>query len=189
MNDIDCRTWFEDSSRLIDACGKAQEQNLRSIAAQVISCFDAGNKLLLCGNGGSASQAQHFAAEFVNKIFTYRQALAAVALTTDTSVLTSIGNDLSFDVLFARQVEALGRPGDMLLGLSTSGASANVIQACESAKKTGMKTVCFIGQEGSELSRVADICVPVPSTNTARIQEVHLCYGHCICELVEKHYL
>ena len=180
---------FQEAARLLSECGASSALLLERISREVIDCFERGNKLLLCGNGGSASQAQHIAAELVNKLASYRAALPALSLTTDTSAITSIGNDLDFSEIFARQVEAVGRQGDLLWGLSTSGSSQNVIRAVTAAKKAGMKTVCFTGEAGSELARIADISLTVSSKNTARIQEVHLCCGHAVCECVEMHFL
>ena len=189
MEDKAVNEFFEASSRLLLECGRRNSSLIQRMATEIIACFEQGGKLLLFGNGGSASQAQHFAAELVNKLVSYRSALPAVSLTTDTSALTSIANDLDFSEVFSRQVEALGRPGDVAWGLSTSGSSANVVKACSAAKKKGLLTVCFAGEEGSALGQVADICLSVPSKDTARIQEVHLCSGHAVCELVERHFL
>ncbi len=180
---------FEESSRVILESGKKNSELVLKIVQEIISCFEKGNKLLIFGNGGSASQAQHFAAEIVNKFKLYRKALPAIALTTDTSVLTSIGNDLDFDSIFSRQVEALGKKGDVVWGLSTSGSSVNVIKAFDTARKEGLFTVSFSGEEGSRLESLSDICLTVPSKDTPKIQEVHLCAGHVICDLIEKHYL
>ncbi len=180
---------FKESADIFLQCAEKSPDHLTGIAAKLIQQFKGGYKLLLCGNGGSASQTQHFAAEFVNKLASYRKALPAIALTTDTSILTSIGNDLDFKDIFSRQVEALGKEGDMLLGLSTSGQSANVIRAFETAKKQGLFTVSFTGKPGSRLSDISDISLNVSSDNTARIQEVHLCWGHILCEIVETYFL
>ena len=184
--DVSCI--FEESSRILLEFGQKNSSTLNRIAEEIISCFERGNKLLIFGNGGSASQAQHFAAELVNKFFHIRKALPAMSLTTDTSNLTSIANDFDFRDIFSRQVEALSRQGDVVWGLSTSGNSANVIKGCKTAKGAGMVTICFTGMPGSELSRIADISLCVPSENTARIQEVHLCAGHTVCEMVEEHF-
>lgn len=189
MQSEDIIAFFETSSKVILESGKKNEAVIARIVQKMISCFDNGNKLLIFGNGGSASQSQHFAAEIVNKFKVYRKALPAVALTTDSSVLTSISNDLEYDAVFSRQVEALGRPGDMAWGLSTSGTSANVLRAFAAAKKAGMFTVAFAGSAGSELEAVSDICLTAQSQETPNIQEFHLCAGHIICDLIEKHYL
>ncbi len=185
----DILRFFEESSRVILQSGEKNSVIIANIVQEIIKCFENGNKLLIFGNGGSASQSQHFAAEIVNKFKTYRKALPAIALTTDTSVLTSISNDLDYDAIFSRQVEGLGQKGDIVWGLSTSGSSANVINAFESAKKAGLMTIAFAGEEGSTLESFSDICLTVPSKDTPNIQEVHLCAGHVICDLIEKHYL
>jgi D-sedoheptulose 7-phosphate isomerase len=145
----------------------------------------AGGKLLIFGNGGSAADAQHMAAELVNRFQRERDALAALALTTDTSLLTSIANDYSFDRVFVRQIEALGRAGDVALGITTSGASASVVSALEAARSRGLKTIALTGRDGGAAGRAADIHVNVPHESTARVQEVHLTLIHAICELVE----
>lgn len=155
-------------------------------AAQMIrDAQAAGGKLLVFGNGGSAADAQHLAAELVNRFQREREAIAAVALTTDASILTSVANDYSFDRVFVRQVEALGRPGDVALGISTSGNSANVVTALETARARGLKTIALTGRDGGALGRLADVHVNVPDESTARVQEVHRTLIHAICELVE----
>jgi len=181
--------FFEESSRLILESGKKKSELIGRVAQELITCFENGNKVLIFGNGGSSSQAQHFAAEIVNKFKTYRKALPAIALNTDASVLTSIGNDLDFDAIFSRQIEALGKSGDIAWGLSTSGSSPNVLNAFDAAKKEGLTTISFVGEQGSKLEQISDICVTVSSNDTPKIQEVHLCAGHVICDLVEKYYL
>ncbi|MBI3490831.1 MAG: SIS domain-containing protein [Acidobacteria bacterium] len=155
-------------------------------AAAVIDALRGGGKLLLFGNGGSAADAQHVAAEFVGRFQRERAALAAIALTTDTSILTSVGNDYSFDRVFVRQIEALGRPGDVALGISTSGASTNVVAALDAAKARGLRTIALTGRDGGAVGRAAAIHVNVPSASTARIQEVHRTLLHVICDLVER---
>ncbi len=155
------------------------------IAEKVTESLKSGGKLMLFGNGGSAADSQHIAAEFVNRFNFDRQPLAAIALTTDTSILTSTGNDYSFDDVFWRQVIALGKKGDVVLGISTSGNSANVIKAIKEAKQMGIFTVGFTGQKGGELKEHTDICLCVPSNETPRIQEVHITAAHCICSIVE----
>ena len=148
--------------------------------------FEAGNKLFFFGNGGSAADAQHLAAEFVNRYVMDRPPLPAIALTTDTSILTSISNDFSFDEIFAKQLKALGREGDVAIGISTSGNSPNMIKAFEVAKEMRMKTVALTGNDGGALARMADISLLVSSTSTPRIQEVHILVGHILCEMVER---
>jgi len=154
-------------------------------AEMVVKSFKANGKLMLCGNGGSAADAQHIAAEFINRFEIERPPLPALALTTDTSNLTSIGNDYSFDQIFSKQVRALGRKGDVLLGLSTSGNSANVIKAVETARTMGIKTVVLTGKDGGKLAGAADLNINVEAARTARIQEVHTTICHILCELVD----
>lgn len=145
-----------------------------------------GGKILFCGNGGSAADSQHLAAEFVNRFQRDRRALAAVALTTDTSVLTSIGNDLGFDRIFSRQVEALAHRGDVLIAISTSGDSTNVLYAVEAARSLGVSTVGLCGGSGGALARAVDEAFIVPSASTPRIQEAHIILGHVLCGLTEE---
>jgi D-sedoheptulose 7-phosphate isomerase len=142
--------------------------------------------VLIFGNGGSASDAQHFAAELVGRFMRERAAIASVALTTDTSILTAIGNDYSFRRIFVRQLEALGRPGDVAVGISTSGESPNVLDALKFARGAGLKTVAITGRDGGSIGAAAEIHVNVPDQNTARIQEVHRTIIHAICELIER---
>jgi len=156
------------------------------LAEMVVKSFKAGGKLMLCGNGGSAADAQHIAAEFINRFEIERPPLPALALTTDTSNLTSIGNDYSFDQIFSKQVRALGRKGDVLLGISTSGNSANVIKAIETARSMSIKTVALTGKDGGKLAGAADLNINVEATRTARIQEVHTTICHILCELVDN---
>jgi D-sedoheptulose 7-phosphate isomerase len=155
-------------------------------AAELIAgSLRAGGKLLICGNGGSAADAQHYATELVARLYQReRPALAAIALTTDTSALTALANDYGFEQVFARQVEALGREGDVLLGLSTSGNSPNVLRAIEEARRRKLAVVVFSG-EGGAMVRTADVALAVPSQNTMRIQEIHLALGHALCKLIE----
>jgi len=157
-----------------------------SAAAYMKKALMNGNKLLLCGNGGSASDAQHFVAELVGRFERERRALPAVALTTDSSVLTALSNDYGYDTIFSRQVEALGKPGDVLLGISTSGNSRNVILAVESAKGIGMKTIGLLGSGGGELAKLVDIPVIVPHNVTARIQEAHIFILHFWAACIEE---
>ncbi|MCX8044686.1 MAG: SIS domain-containing protein [Desulfobacterota bacterium] len=188
MNDTALVTWFEESARCIATLGTTCSSIIQKIAEAIILCFLAGNKVLLMGNGGSASQAQHFAAELVNRYRHDRLALPAIALTTDTSVLTSIGNDRAFAEIFERQIAALGRPGDIAWGLSTSGASPNMISAFTTARRMGLRTISFTGNPGNELAQLSDLALIVDATHTGRIQEAHLCAGHAVCELIEHYY-
>lgn len=153
---------------------------------QMVASLRSGGKILVCGNGGSASDSQHFAAELVGRFERERRALPSIALTTDTSILTAIGNDYAYDRVFARQVEAVGRPGDVLLGISTSGGSRNVLEAFRVAKSGGLTTIALTGRDGGVVGAAADIHVNVPSTSTARVQEVHRTLMHAMCELIER---
>lgn len=157
-------------------------------AATIAGALRRGDKLLLCGNGGSAADCQHLAAEFVSRLTkaVERPALPAIALTTDTSILTAVANDCGFDAVFRRQVEALGRSGDVLLAISTSGSSANVLQAVDCARARGMRTVALTGAAGGDLAGRADVVVMVPSDDTQQIQQAHLAIEHLLCELVER---
>jgi D-sedoheptulose 7-phosphate isomerase len=146
----------------------------------------AGHKLLVCGNGGSAADAQHIAGEFVCRFYKNRRPLPAIALSTDTSVITSISNDYSYDEVFSRQVTALGKKGDVLLGISTSGSSRNILKAFEAAREKEIKTVLLSGKENKEIAEISDIVINAPSDDTPRIQEIHLIVEHIICEIVEK---
>src|SRR3989440_5540936 len=154
-------------------------------AEAVYGCFEAGGKILLFGNGGSAADAQHIAAEFVCRFNRDRAALPAIALTTDTSALTAIANDYGFERIFARQVEALCRPGDTVIAISTSGRSANVIAGIEAARARGARTIGLTGGDGGDMIGLVDIAVVIPSDVTARIQECHITVGHLISEVVE----
>ncbi len=155
-------------------------------AAAIRDALSAGGKLLIFGNGGSAADAQHMAAELMGRFERERAALAAVALTTDTSILSAIGNDYGFDGVFARQVEGLGRRGDVALGISTSGGSANILAALEAARSRGLKTIALTGRDGGAVGRAADIHVNVPDESTARVQEVHTTLIHALCDLIEE---
>jgi D-sedoheptulose 7-phosphate isomerase len=154
-------------------------------AAAVSQALARGNKLLLCGNGGSAADAQHWAGELVSRFHHDRPGLAAIALTTDSSILTAIGNDYGYERVFARQVEALGAPGDVLFALSTSGRSPNVLAALQAARDRGMLTVGFTGEGGGGMPALCDILLAAPSASTPRIQEGHKVLGHAICALIE----
>ncbi len=171
---------------------KVKERFIRTHVEQIIKCADmlvqsiaSGHKILIFGNGGSAADAQHIAAEFINRFQIERPPLAAIALTTDTSVITSIGNDYHFDQIFAKQITALGRKDDIAIGISTSGNSRNVIMAIEAAKQNGLFTIGFSGR-GGNLAECADMVFCVESDVTARIQESHITLGHILCDLAEK---
>jgi len=165
--------------------GDALEPVVRA-AALIARALASGHKVLVFGNGGSAAEAQHFAAELAGRFVLERRALPAVALTTDTSILTAVGNDYGFDRVFSRQIEALGQPGDVAFGISTSGHSANVIEALRAARAGGLATVALTGRDGGEMAREADEHVNVAASTTARIQEVQLTLIHVICEIVER---
>ena len=152
----------------------------------LVDAFSAGNKLLIMGNGGSAADAQHFAAEMVGRFMMERRALPAIALTTDTSALTAIGNDYGFDRVFSRQVEALAEPGDVVFGISTSGNSANIAAAFKTARSRGCRTIGLLGKGGGTIQELVDIPLVIPSFATPRIQEGHITIIHIICDLLEK---
>lgn len=156
------------------------------IADLIIDALKKNGKAILFGNGGSASDSQHIAAELVGRFKKDRTALAAIALTTNTSVLTSLANDYGYEVVFAKQVEALGQKNDVVIGISTSGKAKNVASGLKQAKKMGLKTVALTGGDGGEIAKLADVSLIVPSAITARIQEAHITIGHIICELVEE---
>ncbi|CDM66234.1 D-sedoheptulose-7-phosphate isomerase [Pyrinomonas methylaliphatogenes] len=170
------RRFFTESGREIERAGRVIAEVIRS-----------GCKILLCGNGGSAADAQHIAGEFVNRfICADRRALPALALSTDGSILTCIANDTAFDRVFARQIEAFGAPGDVLIAISTSGDSPNVIAAALQARMQEMKIIGFLGRDGGRMASLCDIALIVPSANTQRIQETHNLLGHILCEMVER---
>jgi len=160
--------------------------NLERMIELVASCFRNGGKLLLCGNGGSAGDAQHIAAELSGRFKKDRAPLFAEALHVNTSYLTAVANDYGYEETFARMTRAMGRPGDVLIGLSTSGNSKNVLKAMEAAQEIGMSTVAFLGDQKGSIGEVANHCLMVPSNDTARIQEVHITIGHTLCEALES---
>ncbi len=176
---------IEVKKSVIKNCLPAVEQTSRAI----IQAFQNNNRVFFCGNGGSAADSQHIAAEFIGRFQKERRALPAVALTTDTSILTCLTNDYSYDIVFSRQLEALGRKGDVIVGFSTSGKSANVIKAFERAKEMGITTVAFVGHDGGPMGKIADIAIIVPSKITARIQESHITIAHAMCEVVENEFV
>jgi D-sedoheptulose 7-phosphate isomerase len=158
--------------------------NILEAAQAIAQAFKSGRKVLLFGNGGSAADSQHIAAEFMNRFQIERPPLPAIALTTDTSILTSVSNDYAFDEVFSKQIKALGKKGDIALGISTSGNSANVIKAFRVAKKIAMTTIALTG-EGGKIAGIADIALTVPSRSTPRIQEAHIAIGHILCDLTD----
>jgi D-sedoheptulose 7-phosphate isomerase len=165
---------------------KEQSEIIAKIAQKTIQCFRQGKKVIFFGNGGSAADAQHLATELISRFQKERRSLPAIALTTDTSALTAIGNDYGFEKIFSRQIEGLVDKGDIIIGISTSGNSVNVIEGIKEAKKRGAYTVGFLGQTGGKLKNIVDLALCVPSSITARIQEIHITVGHIICQLVEE---
>ena len=180
------RASLQESVRVKEAVLQTMVPDICRAAEWISASLRDGHKVLLAGNGGSAADAQHVAAEFVGRFERERRAWPAICLSTDTSVLTAIGNDYSVDAIFARQVEALGAPGDVFLAYSTSGKSPNVVQAARSARKKGMRVIGFCGESGGELAGCADLALCVPSRRAARIQESHITISHAICEVVEE---
>ena len=177
---------FADSIEVKQATLKKNLPQIVNAAEVIISAFKSGHKLLFCGNGGSAADCQHIAAEFVGRFQKERKAWPAIALTTDSSALTALGNDYSFDIVFARQLQALGQKGDVLIAISTSGNSKNVLEAVKQAKVSGIVTIGVTGGSGGQLAGLCDIPIVAASPITARIQESHLVIFHTICELVEN---
>lgn len=183
----DVRSYLVESAEIKRLTAEACAEAITAAARIVTDAFRAGGKLLICGNGGSAADCQHMAAELVSRLTKdfERPGLPAIALTTDSSFLTAYANDCGFEGIFARQVQALGRPGDVLLGISTSGNSANVVQAVELARAMGMRCVALTGA-GGRLAKLADVGISVPSEDTQHIQEAHLAIEHLLCMLVER---
>jgi len=171
------------AARTADACA----EEILGATAAIVEALRGGGKILLCGNGGSAGDAQHLATEFVSTLTVDRRrnAIPAIALTTDSSLITAVANDFGFDGVFTRQVEALGREGDVLVGISTSGNSENVVQAFERARATGIRTIALTGESGGKLRALADIEINVPSSETSHVQEAHIAVGQLIAFLVE----
>ncbi|MCD6099130.1 MAG: D-sedoheptulose 7-phosphate isomerase [Candidatus Marinimicrobia bacterium] len=161
---------------------------IKEIALVLIECVEKGGKILLCGNGGSAADSQHLATELVTRLRLERKPIRAIALTTDTSLMTAMANDYDFSRIFERQVEALGDKDDVLIGITTSGNSGNVIKALEMGKRIGMKTVAITGKDGGKIRDVADISLIVPSMDVQRIQEAHITVGHILCDILEKYF-
>jgi D-sedoheptulose 7-phosphate isomerase len=181
------RSEWSDHQEILEKTIETQEAVIEKIKDGILQCFRRGNKLLLCGNGGSAADAQHIAGEFINRFQYDRPALPAIALTTDTSVLTCIANDSTFENVFSRQIEALGCKGDILVGISTSGGSPNVLKAIQAAHSKGMMTIAFTGEKGRKtLAARCNLSLVIPSQNTPRIQECHLFIWHYICGVIEK---
>lgn len=178
----------EESIALKRTFFEAEVDHILTQADDLAERLKRGCKILVCGNGGSAADAQHFAAELTGRYLKERRALAGIALTTDTSALTAIGNDYGYELVFSRQVEALGRPGDVLVGISTSGNSPNVLRAVASGKALGMRTIGMLGRDGGTLKDAVDDALIVPSSVTARIQEIHEMVFHFWCEALDEHF-
>lgn len=176
---------FREGNEVKDAFLNENLSKIVQVVDAVTVALKTGHKILLFGNGGSAADAQHIAGEFVNRFLIERPPLPAIALTTDSSVITSIGNDYSFSDIFSKQIRAIGQPGDIAWGMSTSGVSANVVKAFEAAKKIGMITIGLTGKDGGEIAKIVDYSLNVSSGNTPRVQEVHITVSHVICELVD----
>ncbi|WP_322898825.1 D-sedoheptulose 7-phosphate isomerase [Arcobacter peruensis] len=175
---IEVKQDFLKSTKLIDL--------IKVVSLKTIDAYKNGNKTLIAGNGGSAADAQHIAGEFVSKFYFDRPGLASLALTTDTSILTAIGNDYGYEKLFSRQVQANGIEGDIFIGISTSGNSKNIVEALKECKKKGIITIGLTGITGGEMDELCDYCIKVPSNETPRVQEVHILIGHMICAIVEE---
>jgi D-sedoheptulose 7-phosphate isomerase len=176
---------FTAAMQLMARFMEAQTEQVTAAARMLAEALQEGHKVLLFGNGGSAADSQHLAAEFVNRFQVERPPLAAIALTTDTSILTAVGNDYDFQDIFVKQIQALGRKGDVAWGISTSGSSPNVVKGLEIAKELGLQTLAVSGRDGGKLAPLADICLIVPSQETPRIQEVQITIGHILCDLVD----
>lgn len=177
---------LEESIAVKSEIAKGQVEEIQLIVELIITAYKAGGKVVLFGNGGSAADSQHIAAEMVGQFALKRQALPAIALTANTSVLTAVGNDYGYDMVFSRQVEALVQANDVVIAISTSGNSPNVIEAVKVAKEKGARTVGLCGGDGGKLAELADVALVVPSKSTPRIQEAHITIGHIVCEMVEK---
>ena len=180
---------FAEHAGIVEATRQAVRQPLAKLAEVCVTSLKAGGKILFCGNGGSAADAQHLSTELVVRYRQNRPALASIALTTDTSLLTAAANDFSFDEVFSRQVEGLARPGDIFIGISTSGNSPNVLKALEAARKVGAVPAGFSGRDGGKMVGLADPLLIVPCDVTARIQEMHILIGHILCDHIERSFV
>jgi D-sedoheptulose 7-phosphate isomerase len=183
---VDIARHFQESIALKQELMKTMVPTIEQIANKLVACLKGGNKIIFFGNGGSASDSQHLAAEFVGRYEKERRALPAISLTVDTSALTAIGNDYGYDRVFERQLEALGKKGDVAFAISTSGNSKNVIVAVKKAREMGVFTVGFLGRDGGELKSMVDLPVVIPHKKTSRIQESHIMIGHILCECVDE---
>ncbi|MBI4744963.1 MAG: D-sedoheptulose 7-phosphate isomerase [Deltaproteobacteria bacterium] len=176
---------FEESAEIKLSFVKKNLKTIISVVELIVDAFQEGNKVMLFGNGGSAADAQHIAAEFVNRFMIERPPLPALALTTDTSVITSIGNDYNYDQIFLKQIKALGKEGDIAWGISTSGNSPNVLKALKAASSMRIKTIGMTGKDGGKMAKMVDFHLNVESDTTARVQETHITLSHVICQLVD----
>ena len=179
-------TCFSELSAVLNRTLEREKKNIEKTVSLILEALKNDKKLLICGNGGSAAESQHFAAELVGRFKMSRKGIPAIALTTDTAIITALGNDFGFDSIFAQQVETLGREGDVLCCLSTSGTSANLIMASLKAREKDIPTLSLLGKDGGKMKEISDISIMVPSQDTARIQEVHLLILHVICQMIEK---
>ena len=188
MTSLKLKNGIEELIRTLDDCKNSSIllNELKLIISECIATIDAGSKLLFMGNGGSAAEAQHMAAEYVGRFNFDRPPMAAIALTTDTSIISAVGNDYGYEEVFSRQVKAIGRKNDLIFGYTTSGTSKNIIKAFEQAKTLGIKTVAFTGENSGKIVNLADHLISVPTSKTSVIQECHTVLGHLICEAVEN---
>ncbi|MDP2787937.1 MAG: D-sedoheptulose 7-phosphate isomerase [Pseudomonadota bacterium] len=177
---------LDEHRRLVDAVRRDLVPQIAQAASTLLDCLHAEGKILWCGNGGSAADAQHLAAELIGRFKRERRPIASIALTTDTSILTCLGNDYGFADIFSRQVEALGKPEDVLVAISTSGNSENVLRAVKAARLKGMGCIGLLGRDGGRLASLCDLALVIPSEDTARIQEMHITLGHILCDLMEQ---
>ncbi len=179
------RAWFKEHNRIVAQFMVSQAAQIKMAAQAIAKAYQNGGKLMLFGNGGSAADAQHLAAEFVNRFQFERPPLPALALTTDSSIITSIANDQDFSEIFVKQIKSLGRAGDVAMGISTSGLSTNVMKGLQTARKMGLFTIGLLGSNGKGMIEVVDLAISVPSSSTPTVQEVHIIAGHLICHLVD----
>jgi len=187
MSDDNISKIFDESIGVISN-SKKLEISIQNVIDKIISCFENGNKIIIFGNGGSAADSQHFAAEFVGRFLKERNSLPAISLTTDTSILTALGNDYSFETIFSRQCESIVKKGDIVFGISTSGNSINIINGFNTAQNFGGFTIGLLGSDGGELNKISDLSIIIPSNSTPRIQESQRVILHIICEIVEEYF-
>lgn len=185
MTEIDAKQLLRETAASFSAITRLSEE-VDAARGMIVACLTGGGAVFFCGNGGSAADAQHLAAEFLGRFMIERAPLPAIALTVNTSTLTAIANDYGYETVFSRQLKGLAKKGDVLVGLSTSGNSANVVNAFEAAKEIGVATISLTGQKQCRMSVIADLAIMAPSASTPRIQEMHIALGHAICDLVER---